>query len=463
MDVRYVLTGARTIQALIGGSVQFAQGVSSRTVPSAVLSGADAILIANFVDKFLFTMHSAPEINSMQDLKGKVVGVSGIGGSTDFATRVALREAGLIPDKDVAIRGVGGVAETVAAMKAKVVHAGTLSPPSSFVAEKAGFKMLFDMSTLGVDYVSSGLGVKGLHRVQPARGETVSHGDDRGSKDSQNGRGVFATRLTKHTRISDRELLKQSYNYMKPYFLRVPYPSFRSIKDTLDILAKDIPKAKDADPRRIYRQLGPQRDRGKRIHRECLWQIKWHTDSSPPTTISTCAGCPKDLWTERLPVARARTAWWRMKGAFWTWEGQTFSPHGYYTAAQGSGAMWAIERGGVMRESELRPTTAELRLTDMDRDGADASVMYGPTDPMAIADPELRRCCYEAYNDWLTDFCTAKPERLIGVPQLSMEDRSLPGTSLNVSPSEAGCVMSTSLRRARTHRSTMTRGSPSGP
>src|SRR5437870_4292880 len=160
MDVRYVLTGARTIQALIGGSVEFAQGVSSRTVPSAVLAGADAILIANFVDKFLFTMHSLPEINSMQDLKGKVVGVSGIGGSTDFATRLALREAGLVPDKDVAIRGVGGVAETVVAMKAKIVQAGTLSPPSSFVAQKAGFKMLFDMSGLGVDYVSSGLGVK---------------------------------------------------------------------------------------------------------------------------------------------------------------------------------------------------------------------------------------------------------------------------------------------------------------
>src|ERR1051325_4506960 len=160
MDVRYVLTGARTIQALIGGSVQFAQGVSSRTVPSAVLGGADAILIANFVDKFLFTMHSVPEITSMQELKGKVVGVSGIGGSTDFATRLARREAGLVPDKDVAIRGVGGVAETVVAMKAKVIHAGTLSPPSSFVAQKAGFKVIFDMSTLGVDYVSAGLGIK---------------------------------------------------------------------------------------------------------------------------------------------------------------------------------------------------------------------------------------------------------------------------------------------------------------
>jgi predicted TIM-barrel fold metal-dependent hydrolase len=137
---------------------------------------------------------------------------------------------------------------------------------------------------------------------------------------------------------------------------------------------------------------------------------------------------PKDLFTERLP-ARLRERGPRVvqteKGECWTWEGQTWSPHGYYTAAQGSGAMWAIERGGVMREGELRPTTAELRLSDMDRDGVDASVMYGPTDPMAIADPELRRCCYEAYNDWLIDFCAKKPERLIGVAQLSMEDPKL--------------------------------------
>ena len=134
---------------------------------------------------------------------------------------------------------------------------------------------------------------------------------------------------------------------------------------------------------------------------------------------------PQDLWSERLP-ARLRERGPRViendHGAYWSWEGQTFSPHGYYTAAQGSGAMWAIERGGVMRPGELRPTTAELRLNDMDRDGAEASIMYGPTDPMAIGDPELRRLCYQAYNDWLSEFCAARPERLFGVPQLSMED-----------------------------------------
>jgi len=250
MEVRYVVAGARSIQALISGSVNFSQGVSSRTVPSAVLAGFDAVLIANFSDKFLFTLHSAPEIKSLQDLRGKIIGVSGLGGSTDFATRVALREAGLIPDKDVLIRGVGGVPETVAALRAKLVQAGTLSPPSSFVAQKAGFKMLFDMTSLGVDYISSGLGVKktwlAANRLEAKQfvmamieGAKILTTDEE-----------FAMRvLAKHTRISDREVLMQSYNYMKPYFLKAPYPSTRAIKDTLDALAKDLPKAKDADPR----------------------------------------------------------------------------------------------------------------------------------------------------------------------------------------------------------------------
>lgn len=250
MEVRYIVTGARSIQALISGSVNFSQGVSSRTVPSAVLAGFDAVLIANFSDKFLFTMHSAPEINSLQDLRGKIVGVSGLGGSTDFATRVALREAGLVPDKDVLIRGVGGVPETVAALRAKLVHAGTLSPPSSFVAQKAGFKVLFDMSSLGVDYVSSGLGVKKTWLAanrQEAKQFVMAmiEGAKHLATDEE-----FAMRvLTKHTRIADREVLRQSYHYIKPYFLKVPYPSTRAIKDTLDALAKDLPKAKDADPR----------------------------------------------------------------------------------------------------------------------------------------------------------------------------------------------------------------------
>jgi NitT/TauT family transport system substrate-binding protein len=250
MEVRYIVTGARTIQALVGGSVQFAQGVSSRTVPAAGLAGADAILIANFSDKLLFTMHAAQEIQSLQDLKGKIVGVSGLGGSTDFATRLALSQAGLVPDKDVAIRGVGGVPETVAALRARAVHAGTLSPPSSFVALKAGFKQIFDMSVLGVDYVSSGLGVKKASlAANRAEAKQFLMAMIEGTKILTTDEEFALRVLAKHTRIAARDVLKQSYSYLRPYFLKRPYPSTRAIKDTLDVLAKDLPKAKDADPR----------------------------------------------------------------------------------------------------------------------------------------------------------------------------------------------------------------------
>ena len=251
MDVTaIVLGGPRLIQALVGDSIQFAQGVSSRTVPSAALGGADAVLIASFTDKLLFTMHSAPEIKSMQDLNGKIVGVSGIGGSIDLATRMALRQVGLFPDKDVAIRSVGGVPEIVAALKGRIIQAGTLSPPSSFVAENAGFKMIFDMTTLGVDYISSGLGTK--RSSIASNREQVKYflmGMIEGAKILKTNEEFSIRVLTKYTRISDRNVLERSYNYMRPYFLKMPYPSLRAIKDTLDVLAREIPKAKDADPK----------------------------------------------------------------------------------------------------------------------------------------------------------------------------------------------------------------------
>ena len=124
--------------------------------------------------------------------------------------------------------------------------------------------------------------------------------------------------------------------------------------------------------------------------------------------------------------------------------------------------MWAIERGGVMREGEIRPTTADLRLHDMDRDGADVSVMYGPTEPMVITDAELRRRCYEAYNAWLSDFCMAKPERLIGVAQLSMEDPQSARDELERLSKRGGVRHVNILASRAPRRSTMKPGSHSG-
>src|SRR4051794_5309002 len=130
---------------------------------------------------------------------------------------------------------------------------------------------------------------------------------------------------------------------------------------------------------------------------------------------------PKDVWTQRLPVGlkdRAPHVEDTEGGPYWVCDGKKMGPWGAYTAAQGSGAKWAIESAGVMEEGVLRPTIANLRLADMDRDGIQASIMYGPTDPFAIEDPELRRECYRAFDDFIFEFTASEPNRLIAVPQI---------------------------------------------
>jgi uncharacterized protein len=138
---------------------------------------------------------------------------------------------------------------------------------------------------------------------------------------------------------------------------------------------------------------------------------------------------PEDLFTERapahlrdrvphvVPVEDADTP----EMYDWIADGKVLGVWGCYPSRKG-GTAWAIERGGALEPGVLRPTIPELRLADMDRDGVQASVMYGPTDPFLIDDPEVRHATFRAYNDWVLEFEKAAPERIIGVAQLDNND-----------------------------------------
>ena len=64
MEVRYIVTGARSIQALIGGS-SIRPGARVETVTSAVLAGSDAVLIANSRQVFIHHARAPKSIRYM--------------------------------------------------------------------------------------------------------------------------------------------------------------------------------------------------------------------------------------------------------------------------------------------------------------------------------------------------------------------------------------------------------------
>jgi predicted TIM-barrel fold metal-dependent hydrolase len=134
---------------------------------------------------------------------------------------------------------------------------------------------------------------------------------------------------------------------------------------------------------------------------------------------------PRDLWAARLPAAvrsRAPRVEERDGSAVWMCDGQVWGRwSGASKGRRPKPNPNAFDREGI-DESECRPAKAGLRLADMDRDGVEAQVMYGPITSVTVADPALRAECHRAYNDWLIEFCAASPRRLLGVAMLPPED-----------------------------------------
>ncbi len=140
------IASAQGIPALIAGQTQFAQVGGSETL-SANAGGADLVVVAQLAGVYPFVLEVAPEINSVNDLKGKKVGVSSVGSSSDIATRVALKKMGLDPDKDVSILAVGSSTQRTAAMLAGSIQAGVSQPPDSLAVEAKGFHVLYDLAS----------------------------------------------------------------------------------------------------------------------------------------------------------------------------------------------------------------------------------------------------------------------------------------------------------------------------
>src|SRR5438477_12267435 len=145
VDLQSINGGAQTSAALLAGSVQIAQFGGAEAL-SANAGGGDLVVVANLAPVYPYKLYAAKGITTIQGLKGRKVGVSNAGGSSDIATRAALKSAGLDPDKDVNIIAVGSHANRTAALLAVTIDAGVADPPEDVELVKAGLTPLVDLA-----------------------------------------------------------------------------------------------------------------------------------------------------------------------------------------------------------------------------------------------------------------------------------------------------------------------------
>jgi ABC-type nitrate/sulfonate/bicarbonate transport system substrate-binding protein len=248
-EVLFIPVSSRAIQAALAGEVQFITSGGVANI-NANMSGGDFVGLTATLNTFVFKIIANPEIKKPENLKGKKVGISRLGGASDFSIRYALNHWGLVPDKDVAIIQVGGEPEEVMALQNKAVDAVILSEPFATVAKRAGAAVLFDLSQLGAPYTMHGFGVRKSF-IRANRDIVI-----RFMKAYLEGIYVFKTNkdvalnvLKKYTKLDDLSLVQVAYDEMAQRLIRrVPYPDREGIQTIIDQLAKTRPQMKSLNP-----------------------------------------------------------------------------------------------------------------------------------------------------------------------------------------------------------------------
>jgi len=140
LEVELILMlGARSgIQALVSGDVHFVMPLGAAL--SAIWSGADLKLLAQMTNMLPYSLIVRPEIQRLEDLRGKRIGVSL--GSTTHALVHELFKLSSIDDKGIEYVNIPGSAPKIAALEKGLIAATPLAPPTELRAIRGGFKRL---------------------------------------------------------------------------------------------------------------------------------------------------------------------------------------------------------------------------------------------------------------------------------------------------------------------------------
>jgi NitT/TauT family transport system substrate-binding protein len=135
-----VMPSALGTQALLGGNVRFSTAGGAGLLP--ILRGAPVRFMFTTFSRPMFWLYARSDIRSVENLKGKKVGVSSLGSGPDSLLREILKKYGLDGGRDVAIMAVGSGTARYFALQAGSVDAAMLSIPANLMAQEAGYREL---------------------------------------------------------------------------------------------------------------------------------------------------------------------------------------------------------------------------------------------------------------------------------------------------------------------------------
>ena len=237
--------------AMIAGEIEMCSYSASLMAPARV-QGADLVMIVSFQQKLNYRLVVRPEIRTLADLKGKVLGVTRYGTVNDATMRLLINKLGLNPERDVTLIQVGDSAPVVATslIAGKTFDGALLQPPYYNKAVESGFRVFANMEDMDIPFQQVGLNTtQRLIARNPDVVRRVVKSIIDGVQLIRNNPAVAKRAIGRYMQIKDEKVLEESYQQLKGTAEIKPYPSAEGFKTILDDLAKKLPAARTANPR----------------------------------------------------------------------------------------------------------------------------------------------------------------------------------------------------------------------
>lgn len=138
----FVSGGPTAVMALVSGNIDFATIGGAQAAIRGKARGLDMNIIASTSNYTNYTLIGNKETKRVEDLRGKIVGITGAGSFSDFTVRLFLKRNGLDPDKDLTLRAIGQTVVRASALEKGLISAAPFSAEDTVKLLDKGFPMI---------------------------------------------------------------------------------------------------------------------------------------------------------------------------------------------------------------------------------------------------------------------------------------------------------------------------------
>ena len=247
VDLKYILPATAT-QALIARGLDICN--PGGELIEAGLGGHDVVMMLGVLNRAVFSLYSKPDLKSFADLKGKVIGVTQPGSTTDFVARVLVRDAGMTLGKDVRVLHLDGIPAVMAALVQGNIDAGIISAPTTLKARKAGLKELVDITEKNIPLIHVAFAsTRQYLKENPDRVRRFLQGYLEGLKIARTDAEQARQAIGKYTKSTDADDLDETYRTFLAAWEKVPYVSAAGVQTLLNFANQ--PAARTAKPEQL--------------------------------------------------------------------------------------------------------------------------------------------------------------------------------------------------------------------